>query len=102
MLTRTTSGLQLLVAWFRPAYSPRDQCVGEEHHLAASQTVGGHRKKEEERNASSRGDPVRYWLVEVGQTSCTAVDARLSPPTCLLYTSPSPRDWLESRMPSSA
>ena len=22
--------------------------------------------------------------------------------TCLLYTSPSPRDWLESRMPSSA
>ena len=22
--------------------------------------------------------------------------------TCLLYTSPSPRDWLQSRMPSSA
>ena len=36
------------------------------------------------------------------QPTATRSDERASPDTCLLYTSPSPRDVEESRMPSSA
>ena len=35
-------------------------------------------------------------------TSCLEVSTFLYPYTCLLYTSPSPRDRQKSRMPSSA
>ena len=30
------------------------------------------------------------------------IDRKAEPPSCLLYTSPSPRDYAASRMPSSA
>ena len=36
------------------------------------------------------------------QTEIEAMQETLSPNTCLLYTSPSPRDRQKSRMPSSA
>ena len=70
-----------------------------------------------ERYIASRDDPEAYWRVEAEQLPW------LSPPsaivdersdgladyfsdgttnTCLLYTSPSPRDYAASRMPSSA
>ena len=31
-----------------------------------------------------------------------AIDDKMKANDCLLYTSPSPRDWMVSRMPSSA
>ena len=37
-----------------------------------------------------------------GQEAQAAIDLNLTPMTCLLYTSPSPRDRQKSRMPSSA
>ena len=40
------------------------------------------------------------WLVLVGHTATTGVPGEPGP--CLLYTSPSPRDKRQSRMPSSA
>ena len=42
-----------------------------------------------------------YWIVQVGPAaSLSQITAQYN--TCLLYTSPSPRDGLLSRMPSSA
>ena len=57
--------------------------------------------------------PSRFWgrgVCEKGYNSQKALDAELRaridaftrPNTCLLYTSPSPRDRQKSRMPSSA
>ena len=40
--------------------------------------------------------------VRVAATSFNGVDANIRAGRCLLYTSPSPRDGLLSRMPSSA
>ena len=55
-------------------------------------------------NFEIKGDAVGTTTVESGQTVAilggTNITATLS--TCLLYTSPSPRDVEESRMPSSA
>ena len=44
------------------------------------------------------GSDVRLAGVKIGTVLGTAID----PKTCLLYTSPSPRDRTRSRMPSSA
>ena len=45
-----------------------------------------------------------YWLTEKRLAVLTENNAKLSiaATTCLLYTSPSPRDRTRSRMPSSA
>ena len=39
---------------------------------------------------------------EVGTEAPLPISSRQTHPTCLLYTSPSPRDRTRSRMPSSA
>ena len=41
-------------------------------------------------------------LGELGYGACSTVYKKLHLPSCLLYTSPSPRDRQKSRMPSSA
>ena len=52
--------------------------------------------------------PMRYvsarWLLPNDSTASESFQRLISPPdrTCLLYTSPSPRDRQKSRMPSSA
>jgi len=48
------------------------------------------------RDHNGRAKRVRYWAMVV------AADEGFVPNDCLLYTSPSPRDAHESRMPSSA
>ena len=54
------------------------------------------------------GDTLRIEVLEdssLNRTVLVAPDGRISMPqagTCLLYTSPSPRDRQKSRMPSSA
>ena len=51
---------------------------------------------------TSKG-PVLYWSDRVGQHNRIFRMPKLrTMKTCLLYTSPSPRDGLLSRMPSSA
>ena len=45
-------------------------------------------------------EPVRDWLRELTVEDRKAIGADIK--TCLLYTSPSPRDLSTSRMPSSA
>ena len=49
------------------------------------------------------GNPLKGTLTE-GQNNAdiTRIEVRLSDDSCLLYTSPSPRDKRQSRMPSSA
>ena len=42
------------------------------------------------------------FVTEIGDPSKTVFDKELTEEACLLYTSPSPRDGLLSRMPSSA
>ena len=46
------------------------------------------------------GKPITLGLLEQGHT--VRIIARNTARTCLLYTSPSPRDRTRSRMPSSA
>ena len=41
-------------------------------------------------------------VLKVCPQGCGSVKPDTAPQGCLLYTSPSPRDWLESRIPSSA
>ena len=48
-----------------------------------------------------RKSPYWHLSVEAGCWRCTVYN-RMYHPSCLLYTSPSPRDVEESRMPSSA
>ena len=42
------------------------------------------------------------WHIEQGSHGLVPVGTTGESPTCLLYTSPSPRDYAASRMPSSA
>ena len=51
---------------------------------------------------SQRPFRVEYQLTALGQELAGALRLLASWGTCLLYTSPSPRDGLLSRMPSSA
>ena len=62
------------------------------------------RERERERNREREGGRERERKKETdGQTDKERERERERERTrCLLYTSPSPRDWLESRMPSSA
>ena len=46
-------------------------------------------------------DMLKFWEIE-NYTRISAYDGREDDLSCLLYTSPSPRDTLLSRMPSSA
>ena len=49
------------------------------------------------------GEGVDSWNDQSSQTNhATQTDTTQTHPTCLLYTSPSPRDRTRSRMPSSA
>ena len=56
------------------------------------------------------GSPVTYWMTIYNQGNIAAYDIAISDyvpigllfDACLLYTSPSPRDKRQSRMPSSA
>ena len=55
-------------------------------------------------NANPKGQTVEFW-VQYSDERLEAMKARaerFEAETCLLYTSPSPRDGLLSRMPSSA
>ena len=47
-------------------------------------------------------DSALQWLVNQLNSSVTLLVGAALPATCLLYTSPSPRDRTRSRMPSSA
>ena len=47
-------------------------------------------------------DQCRYWTSKAGDKLMTYFDMDAEGYSCLLYTSPSPRDGLLSRMPSSA
>ena len=52
---------------------------------------------------SGIGDPMRYLGTQKGGVSALFANCnRGKKSICLLYTSPSPRDRLKSRMPSSA
>ena len=50
----------------------------------------------------SLATPMRTFVVAVTAAACGALSIVAPPWACLLYTSPSPRDGLLSRMPSSA
>ena len=47
-------------------------------------------------------DKLTYWKEDVGGLAMGGYEPNPVPWACLLYTSPSPRDGLLSRMPSSA
>ena len=47
-------------------------------------------------------DKINELMAEKRQNARAEVEKAETPETCLLYTSPSPRDVEESRMPSSA
>ena len=49
-------------------------------------------------NKLSKGTPNQYWV----ERFIDKIRIHVYPTPCLLYTSPSPRDGLLSRMPSSA
>ena len=56
-------------------------------------------------NSWNEWDPLKHVIVGRADGTCIpapepALDAKV--PDCLLYTSPSPRDKRQSRMPSSA
>ena len=54
-------------------------------------------------SAISNWDPILISLVRRAMPNLVAYDiCGVQPMTCLLYTSPSPRDKRQSRMPSSA
>ena len=61
----------------------------------AMETNGKHQKKPD-------GDVTTSVAMEKGIPVSPSKIAPVSPNTCLLYTSPSPRDRQKSRMPSSA
>ena len=44
----------------------------------------------------------KIWITRAGKCYLCHNNSRIPERTCLLYTSPSPRDAHESRMPSSA
>ena len=52
--------------------------------------------------ASDPASGTSRTISAVGETQHTITNAPYDPTTCLLYTSPSPRDKRQSRMPSSA
>ena len=96
-------------AWVRVG---KDICYYRNHFLRSSQTTGGVKGKAYYTTTFTvrfmhncdvcylaYHYPYTYTMLRVSTI------ARAHYPytyTCLLYTSPSPRDWLESRMPSSA
>ena len=50
----------------------------------------------------SEGPGSGQWIVDMGREGQRTEPTPQQPNTCLLYTSPSPRDRQKSRMPSSA
>ena len=68
--------------------------------LKGSVAVGGAALTASTTANSSQPDPLITEMQEWAQFTGDGVDA--TPYGCLLYTSPSPRDGLLSRMPSSA
>ena len=67
--------------------------------------IDGHGRIEKgvERQWKSLPVDVGYWTKEQGDELLASLDPSTQMATvCLLYTSPSPRDRLKSRMPSSA
>ena len=58
-------------------------------------------KSHDEPSAQAGSQPSNL-LGEAGKTGGSVKDEKQAVNTCLLYTSPSPRDGLLSRMPSSA
>ena len=56
-----------------------------------------------ERGVDVSYETIRRWIEQIGPVFAKRIKTRSpNPSTCLLYTSPSPRDGLLSRMPSSA
>ena len=55
-----------------------------------------------ERHIGPNEEEIKKMLATIGVTSIKKLLEETIPKTCLLYTSPSPRDVEESRMPSSA
>ena len=51
---------------------------------------------------SNEGKPLEPIHVHIAEGRATAAGTKVWITSCLLYTSPSPRDGLLSRMPSSA
>ena len=95
-MANTTSG----TATFDKNFSI-DEIVEEAYERIGQQNVSGYQLKSARRSLNilfqewaNRG--LHYW--EVANNSITLVADQ----ACLLYTSPSPRDAHESRMPSSA
>ena len=71
---------------------------------------GGHKRPTKSGAGMTKKGVAKYRKDNPGSKLKTAVTGKVKPgstahqthPTCLLYTSPSPRDGLLSRMPSSA
>ena len=81
---------------------------GEEAYFASGtlnnvqETIRSTRKPRFERRTAAEARPATDVQVTTAITNTTSTSVRVLPPPCLLYTSPSPRDGLLSRMPSSA
>ena len=69
-----------------------------------SQNNFSYLQKELEKSSSGKNVDERFWKPEVDASGNGYAVIRFlpAPEGCLLYTSPSPRDVEESRMPSSA
>src|SRR5665647_43358 len=84
----------LMQSAMRPAATPLASVTGEQHAAVAKRSI-----LVAEDSITSRA-LIKNILESAGYSVTTAVDG-VEAYTCLLYTSPSPRDGLLSRMPSS-
>ena len=73
-----------------------------ESWLKQSSAEGGQDAAQTQHAEEQESQPVRQQLEEVRRQSETSQEKCAPSSSCLLYTSPSPRDGLLSRMPSSA
>ena len=95
--------------WTKPGTSSGGECLSPRYSPEKEQPESNISGDGEEATEVQQELTDEVVLVDDSQNSPPAIQHfRLSPPpveegeTCLLYTSPSPRDGLLSRMPSSA
>ena len=97
MVPGNQSGEKLMTALFKPGLVAEEEATVKEKAKEVVEFLNlGHLSNELAGNLSGG----QKKLLELGRTMM--VDAKLVLLDCLLYTSPSPRDGLLSRMPSSA